>query len=72
MRTILPKRSQYDWSAVDAMVAGIHAEVRNQIERSRDSDRLRVIRHNIGIMLWLYLKIVIGFWVTGMVYVALT
>jgi len=54
------------------MVAGIHAEVRNQIERSRDSDRLRVIRHNIGIMLWLYLKIVIGFWVTGMVYVALT
>ena len=72
MRTILPKRSQYDWSVLNATGAGIHTQVRHQIERSRDSDRLRVIRHNIGIMLWLYLKIVIGFWVTGMVYVALT
>jgi hypothetical protein len=72
MRTILQKPSRYDWSAVDAIVAGIHAEVRKEIEQRRDGDRLRVIRHNIGIMLWLYLKIAIGFWVAGMLYVALT
>jgi hypothetical protein len=72
MRTILQKPSRYDWSAVDAIVAGIHAEVRKEIEQRRDGDRLRVIRHNIGFMLWLYLKIAIGFWVAGMVYVALT
>jgi hypothetical protein len=72
MRTILQKPSRYDWSAVDAIVAGIHAEVRKEIEQRRDGDRLRVIRHNIGTMLWLYLKIAIGFWVAGMVYVALT
>lgn len=72
MRTILQKPSQYDWSAVDAIVAGIHAEVRKGIEQRRDGDRLRVIRHNIGVMLWLYLRIVIGFWVAGMLYVALT
>ena len=72
MRTILQKPSRYDWSAVDAIVAGIHAEVRKEIEQRRDGDRLRVIRHNIGIMFWLYLKIAIGFWVAGMLYVALT
>ena len=72
MRTILPKPSRYDWSAVDAIVAGIHAEVRKKIEQRRDGDRLRVIRHNIGFMLLLYLKIVVGIWVAGMVYVALT
>jgi len=57
---------------VDAIVAGIHAEVRKGIEQRRDGDRLRVIRHNIGIMFWLYLRIVIGFWVAGMLYVALS
>ena len=72
MRTILPKPSKYDWSAVDHIVAGIHAEVRKEIEQRRDGDRLRVIRHNIGIMLWLYLKIAIGFWVAGMLYIALS
>ena len=72
MRTILPKRSKYDWSALDAIVAGIHSEVRKGIEQRRDGDRLRVIRYNIGIMIWLYLKIAIGFWVVGMLYVSLT
>jgi len=72
VRTILPKPSQYDWSALHTTVAGIHAEVRKEIERRHDADRLRVIRHNIGFMLLLYLKIVTGIWVAGMVYVALT
>ena len=72
MRTILPKRSKYDWSELHARVASIHAEVRGEIGRSRDADRIRVIRHNVWIMIWLYLRIVIGFWVAGMVYVALT
>ena len=72
MRTILQKPSRYDWSAVDAIVAGIHAEVRKGIEQRRDGDRLRVIRHNIGIMFWLYLKIVAGIWVAGMLYIALS
>ena len=72
MRTILPKRSKYDWSELHARVASIHADVRGEIGRSRDSDRLRVIRYNIGIMIWLYLKVAIGFWVAGMLYVALS
>jgi len=72
MRIILPKQSQYDWSEVSAIYAGIHAQVRHEIEGRHDADRIRVHCHNIGIMLWLYLKIVTGFWVTGMVYVALT
>ena len=72
MRTILPKRSKYDWSELHARVASIHAEVRGEIGRSRDADRIRVIRHNIGTVLWLYLKIVIGFWLAGMLYVALS
>ena len=72
MRTVLQKPSQYDWSALHTTGAGIHAEVRKEIEQRRDGDRLRVIRHNIGIMLWLYLKIAIVFWVAGMVYVAMS
>ena len=72
MRTILQKPSPHDWSALDATFARIHATVRREIEKKRDGDRLRVIRHNTGIMLWLYLRIVIGFWVAGMLYVALT
>ena len=72
MRMIPQKPSPYDWSAMDAIVAGIHAEVRKGIEQRRDGDRLRVIRHNIGFMLLLYLKIVAGIWVAGMLYVALT
>jgi len=72
VRTILPKRSKYDWSELHARVASIHAEVRGEIGRSRDADRIRVIRHNIGIMFWLYLRIVIGFWAAGMLYVALS
>ena len=72
MRTILPKQSQYDWSALQSTVAGIHAEVRKGIEKRRDGDRVRVILHNLGFMLWLYLKIAIGFWLAGMMYVALS
>ncbi len=72
MRTILPKQSRYDWSALDTTFARIHATVRREIEKKRDGDRLRVIRYNIGFMLLLYLKIVAGIWVAGMVYVALT
>jgi len=72
MRTILQKPSPHDWSALDATFARIHATVRREIEKKRDGDRLRVIRHNIGFMLLLYLKIVAGIWVAGMVYVALT
>jgi ABC-type transport system involved in cytochrome bd biosynthesis fused ATPase/permease subunit len=72
VRTILPKQSRYDWSALDTTFARIHATVRREIEKKRDGDRLRVIRHNIGFMLLLYLKIVAVIWVAGMVYVALT
>ena len=72
MRTIPQKPSSHDWSALDATFARIHATVRREIEKKRDGDRLRVIRHNIGIMFWLYLKIAIGFWVAGMLYVALS
>ena len=72
MRTILQKPSPHDWSALDATFARIHATVRREIEKKRDGDRLHVIRHNIWFMLLLYLKIVAGIWVAGMVYVALT
>ena len=72
MRMIQPKQARYDWSALDATFARIHATVRREIEKKRDGDRLRVIRHNIGFMLLLYLKIVTGIWVAGMLYVALT
>ena len=72
MRTILQKPSRYDWSALDTTFARIHATVRREIEKKRDGDRLRVIRHNIGFMLWLYLKIVTGIWVAGMLFVSLT
>ena len=72
MRTILPKQSQYNWSALHTSVTGIHAVVRKEIEHKQDAESLRVIRRNIVIMLWLYLKIAIGFWVAGMLYVALS
>lgn len=72
MRTILPKPSQYDWSALHATVARIHAVVRRDIARKRDKESIAVYRHNIGVMVWLYMKIIIGFWVAGMLYVALS
>ena len=72
MRTILQKPSPHDWSALDATFARIHAEVRREIARKHDKESIAVCRHNIGFMLLLYLKIVAGIWVAGMLYVALT
>ena len=72
MRTILQKPSRYDWSALYATVAGIHAEVRREIAQTHDRDRMRVCRQNMVFMLLLYLKIVAGIWVAGMLYVALS
>jgi len=53
-------------------VVRIHAKVRREIACKRDKEILAVCRHNIGFMLLLYLKIVAGIWVAGMLYVALT
>ena len=46
--------------------------VRRDIARKRDKESIAVYRHNIGVMVWLYMKIIIGFWVAGMLYVALS
>jgi len=72
MRTILPKPSRYDWSALDATFARIHAEVRHEIGRKHDKERIAVHQHNIGVLLFMFLKIQVVIWVTGMLFVSIT